>query len=84
MEAAVTLAEVAWVAATSVAAEAVSMAVEALSVGATVVDSAEGTLAGPVVDMAADITAEGTEWADPIPADMLVAVLMEAGPLPVE
>ncbi len=85
MEAEVTLAEVAWAEATSEAVEAVSMAVEALSVvGATVVDSAEAPQAGLAVHMAADITAEATAWADPTPADMLVAAPMAAGPLPVE
>ena len=82
MEAAVTPAEVAWAVATSVAAvaaEAVSMAVEALSVGATEVDSAEAPQAGLVVDTAADITGEATAWADPTPADMVVAVLMAEG-----
>ncbi len=60
------------------------MAVEAPSVGATVVDSAEAPQAGPVVGTAADITEEATAWADPTPADMPVAVLMAAGLLRAE
>lgn len=84
MEAAVTLAEVAWAAATSVAVEVGSTVVEALSVGATVADSAEAPQAGLVVDTAVDITGEATAWADPTPADMPVEVLMAPGPLPAE